>query len=134
LDRLTRSVADFLEVLERSRKGKWALVIGDLSIDTSSPMGEAMATISATFAQLERRRIGERTKEGMAQKKLQGVHCGRSAEMSADTVEKIVSLHKAGLTFSAIAREMNSLGVPTAHNGAKWYPATISKTLARVSI
>ena len=39
LDRLTRSVADFLTVLERSRKGKWALIIGDLSIDTSTPMG-----------------------------------------------------------------------------------------------
>ena len=51
LDRLARNVADFLAILERSRKGKWALIVLDLNIDTATPMGEAMATISATFAQ-----------------------------------------------------------------------------------
>jgi len=133
LDRLTRSVADFLTVLERSRKGKWALIIGDLSIDTSTPMGEAMATISATFAQLERRRIGERTKDGLAQKKLQGVVLGRPVLMNAQTVEKIINLHKEGKGFNAIARQLNLEAVPTTQGGANWYASTVSKTLARVS-
>jgi len=133
LDRLTRSVADFLEVLERSRKGKWALIIGDLSIDTSTPMGEAMATISATFAQLERRRIGERTRDGLAQKKLQGVVLGRPVLMNEQTVERIVNLHNEGKGFNAIARQLNLEAVPTTQGGANWYASTVSKTLARVS-
>lgn len=133
LDRLTRSVADFLMILERSRKGKWALVIGDLSIDTSTPMGEAMATISATFAQLERKRIGERTRDGLAQKKLQGVVLGRPVLMSEQAVKKIIDLHAQGLSINAIARQMNAQGIPTSQGGAHWYPSTISKTLARVS-
>jgi len=133
LDRLTRSVADFLEVLERSRKGKWALIIGDLSIDTSTPMGEAMATISATFAQLERRRIGERTRDGLAQKRLQGVVLGRPVLMNEQTVERIVSLHNEGKGFNAIARQLNLEAVPTTQGGANWYASTVSKTLARVS-
>ena len=133
LDRLTRSVADFLTVLERSRKGKWALIIGDLSIDTSTPMGEAMATISATFAQLERRRIGERTRDGLAQKRLQGVVLGRRVEMNREVEEKIQELRTFGKSFSEIARELNLLSVPTSHNGVRWYPATVSKTLARLS-
>ena len=134
LDRLTRSVADFLTVLERSRRGKWSLIIGDLSIDTSTPMGEAMATISATFAQLERRRIGERTKDGLAQKKLQGVVLGRPVVMQASTIEKIISLHKEGKSFNAIARLLNAEASPTTRGGANWYASTVSKTLARVAV
>jgi DNA invertase Pin-like site-specific DNA recombinase len=132
LDRLTRSVADFLTILERSRKGKWALIIGDLSIDTSTPMGEAMATISATFAQLERRRIGERTRDGLAQKKLQGVTLGRPVLMEASTVEKIIGLHNEGLSFRAIARQLNLEAIPTTHGGLNWYASTVSKTVARL--
>jgi len=133
LDRLTRSVADFLTILERSKKGRWSLVIGDLAIDTSSPMGEAMATISATFAQLERRRIGERTREGLAQKRLQGVVLGRPVTMPASTFQKIVSLHEAGTSFNAIARQLNSEGIPTTHGGSNWYASTISKAINRIA-
>ena len=133
LDRLTRSVADFLTVLERSRKGKWALVIGDLSIDTSTPMGEAMATIAATFAQLERERIASNTRIAMAEKKKQGVHLGRTSEMSAFAVKKIIDLHKEGKSYNAIARQMNEEAIPTQKAGARWYPSTISYTVARLS-
>lgn len=133
LDRLTRSVADFLTILERSRKGKWALVIGDLAIDTSTPMGEAMATISATFAQLERRRIGERTREAMAIKKAQGVHLGMKAIVSPATVEKIVSLHKEGKGYNEIARILNSEAIPTPREGSKWHASTVSYTVKRVA-
>lgn len=133
LDRLTRSVADFLTILERSRKGNWSLIIGDLAIDTSTPMGEAMATISATFAQLERRRIGERTKDGLAQKKLQGVVLGRPVVMQAATVERIISLHNDGKGFNEIARILNAEAIPTTRGGAYWYASTVSKTLSRVA-
>lgn len=133
LDRLTRSVADFLTILERSRKGSWSLIIGDLAIDTSTPMGEAMATISATFAQLERRRIGERTKDGLAQKKLQGVVLGRPVVMQASTIEKIISLHNQGKGFNEIARILNAEAIPTTRGGSHWYASTVSKTLSRVA-
>jgi DNA invertase Pin-like site-specific DNA recombinase len=48
-------------------------VILDLGIDTTTIMGEAMATMAATFAQVERRRIGERTREALAVRRAQGV-------------------------------------------------------------
>ena len=133
LDRLTRSVADFLTVLERSRKGKWALIIGDLSIDTSTPMGEAMATIAATFAQLESARISERVTDGMREKKIMGSTFGRPVLMSERTVKKIIDLHEEGFSINAIARQLNLEAVPTSHGGAHWYASTVSKTLARLS-
>jgi len=67
LDRLSRSVADFGFILEQARSEGWHLVMLDLELDTSTPMGEAMATMAMTFAQFERRMIGLRTKEALAQ-------------------------------------------------------------------
>jgi len=124
LDRLSRSVADFLMILERSRKGKWALIIGDLSLDTSTPMGEAMATISATFAQLERRRIGERTKEALAVKKAEGVILGSPRTMSADIRARILSEVEAGKGYREIVRLLNEEAIPPTR-GNQWHASTI---------
>jgi DNA invertase Pin-like site-specific DNA recombinase len=126
LDRLSRSVADFLAILERSRKGKWSLVIGDLSLDTSTPIGEAMATITATFAQLERKRIGERTKEALAVKKAEGVQLGRPRLLSEAIRNQIIEKAKIkSNSFNSIARDLNSAGVLSA-TGGKWYASTVS--------
>ena len=126
LDRLSRSVADFLTILERSRKGKWSLVIGDLSLDTSSPMGEAMATITATFAQLERKRIGERTKEGLAIKKAQGVKLGAPRLLNPETRSRIEAELATSTPLAVIARRLNEEAIPSA-KGGKWYASTIKK-------
>lgn len=124
LDRLSRSVADFLMILERSRKGKWALIIGDLSLDTSTPMGEAMATISATFAQLERKRIGERTSEALAVKKSQGVKLGAPRTMSADIRARILLEVEAGKGYREIVRLLNEEAIPTVR-GTRWHASTV---------
>jgi hypothetical protein len=133
LDRLSRNVADFLEILDRSRRGGWALIIGDLDIDTSTPMGEAMATISATFAQLERANIAQRTKDALAQKKKDGVVLGRPVVLNSEIVSRITSLRESGLSLQKIADTLNSEGIPTAHSGKAWYPSSVSKTLKRVA-
>lgn len=132
LDRLARNVADFLTILERSRRGKWVLIIGDLDIDTSTPLGEAMATVGATFAQLERARISERTKDALAYKKQQGIKLGRPRQLPIETVREIQKLRKSGKTLQAIADELNRNETLTAHNGRKWYPSTVRYTLERV--
>jgi DNA invertase Pin-like site-specific DNA recombinase len=133
LDRLARNVADFLTILDRSRRGNWALIIGDLDIDTSTPMGEAMATISATFAQLERAKIAERTRDALAHKKAQGVVLGRPVVLAKEVSLRVLDLRQAGASLQAIADTLNLEQVPTAHNGAKWYPSSVSKVLKRVA-
>lgn len=44
----------------------------DLGLDMSASVGEMMPNILVTVAQFERRRIGERTKEGLAVVKQRG--------------------------------------------------------------
>ncbi len=125
LDRLSRSLHDFAGLMKRAQTQKWNLVALDLGIDLSTPAGEFMASVMASASQWERRIIGQRTKDALAQKKAQGVRLGRRMEMDLAVVDQIVSAHEAGAGWSEIARDLNARQVPTAHGGAKWYPSTV---------
>ena len=131
LDRLSRSVAQFANLLERFRSKGWGLVILDLGIDTTTVMGEAMATMAATFAQMERRRIGERTREALAVKRAQGIRLGRPPTLADAVVERITAERERGRTLAAIAGSLNEDGVATAHGGQRWHAATIRSILLR---
>jgi predicted site-specific integrase-resolvase len=67
LDRLSRSVADFARILEDAEHQGWSVVCLDLAVDTRTVTGRAMAHVVATFAQMERERIGERTRPRLPQ-------------------------------------------------------------------
>jgi DNA invertase Pin-like site-specific DNA recombinase len=77
LDRLARSVGHAVDILELAQRQGWALVVLDLNIDLTTPAGEAMAHMLATFAQFERRLIGQRTKDALAAKKARGERISR---------------------------------------------------------
>jgi DNA invertase Pin-like site-specific DNA recombinase len=83
LDRLSRSMLDFAALMATALKQNWALVALDCALDTSTPAGEAMANVLATFSQFERRLIGQRTKEALAAKRAAGVRRGSSADGAA---------------------------------------------------
>lgn len=134
LDRLSRSVAQFANLLERFRSKGWGLVILDLGIDTTTVMGEAMATMAATFAQMERRRIGERTREALAIKRAQGVRLGRPPTLAGALVERIAQERAQGRTLAAIADDLNREAVPTAHGGTRWHPATVRSVVMRLAV
>lgn len=84
LDRLSRSVADFARILEDAERQRWHVACLDLGVDTTTITGRAMAHVTATFAEMERRRIGERTREGMARIKAENPdrHMGRPVTLS----------------------------------------------------
>lgn len=125
LDRLSRSVADAADLLDRAHRGGWSLVACDLGVDTSTPAGEAMANVMATFAQLERRMIGQRTRDALAARRAQGVRLGRPRTLPAEVVARIVTERCAGHGWTAIGKMLDEEAVPTAQGGAQWYPATV---------
>jgi site-specific DNA recombinase len=65
LDRISRNVADFSNVLELLEKNNITFVSIREQFDTSSPMGKAMIYIASVFAQLERETIAERVRDNM---------------------------------------------------------------------
>jgi DNA invertase Pin-like site-specific DNA recombinase len=129
VDRLSRSVSDFAGLMTRAKRKGWALVALDLGVDTSTPAGDLMANVLASVAQYERLVIGQRTREGMAQRKAEGVHLGRRRSLPMNVVAQIVSDHRAGLSLAGIARQLNERSVATAHGGAQWHASTVRGVL-----
>jgi DNA invertase Pin-like site-specific DNA recombinase len=125
LDRLSRSVLDFAQLLDRSLREGWQVVVCDLAVDTATPEGEAMAYVLMAWAQFERRRIADRTRETLAVKRAQGVRLGRPSGLTLPVRTRILAARRDGAGWSQIAAILNADGVPTAHGGALWHAATV---------
>lgn len=102
-----------------------------------------MLHIYAAMAEEEGRRISERTKAALAAAKERGVVLGANGKALAQknrcdalkfdrTIYPLIDNLQADClkTLSQIAQHLNSSGVPTA-KGARWYPASVSRLLAR---
>jgi DNA invertase Pin-like site-specific DNA recombinase len=129
LDRLVRSVINFCEIVERSRKHKWSLVVLD-ALDTESPQGELMAGMLAVFAQFERRLISSRTKNGLAVVKARGKQLGKPSQIPEKTINKIVGLRKDGESLRRITSILNEENVP-APKGKVWHLTTVAEVVKR---
>jgi DNA invertase Pin-like site-specific DNA recombinase len=129
LDRLSRSVIDAAQLIETARREGWNLVALDLGVDFSTAAGSAMAQMTAVFAELERRLIGERTRAALAVKKAQGVRLGRPATMEPRVRRRIVREHRAGASLRRIADKLNRDSVPTTHGGASWHASTVRQAI-----
>ena len=77
LDRLARSVANFLEIQKLLANKSVSLRILDLNLDTSTPMGEMMLGVLAYVAQFERKIMLERQRVGIAKAKSEGKYRGK---------------------------------------------------------
>ena len=131
LDRLSRSVKDVCQVGDMAQHYGWHLSLLDARLDTTTPHGRAQLSMMATFAQLERELIGLRTREGLAEKRAQGITWGGSKPiMDTDTEELILSLRAEGKGMIAIAKELNARNVPTAKGGT-WHGSTVRVVLQR---
>lgn len=131
LDRLSRSVLDFSQLLVRAGSEGWQVIALDLGMDMTSPTGEAIANVVASFAQLERRLIGQRTREALAIARAKGVRLGRPVELAPELELRIVGMRERNLTLRAIADELNAEGVAPARGGGRWYSSTVHRVLER---
>jgi DNA invertase Pin-like site-specific DNA recombinase len=129
VDRLSRSLLDFAGIMEAAQREGWALIALDLPFDLSTPMGQAMSSVVMTFAQLERRLIGQRTKEGLAVKRSEGVKLGRPRSLPDDVRDRIFTEREEGRTLRVIAQALNDEDVPTAHGGKAWYASSVRAAL-----
>ena len=105
LDRLARSVAHLLDVLDVLHAKGASLRILGLGIDTATPTGKLMLTILAGIAEFERGIMLERQREGIAKAKAKGKYKGRKPTALAKSVE-VQALHAAGVGASAIAQQL----------------------------
>jgi DNA invertase Pin-like site-specific DNA recombinase len=133
LDRLSRSIVDFSNLIQEARKRNFNVAALDLGLDLSTPQGELVANVISSVAQWERRIIGERTKDALAAKRRAGVRLGRPSNIPEGVARRILRERASGRTYWAIASGLDEDSIPTAQGGRRWYPATVRHALLRAS-
>lgn len=146
LDRLARNTKDVLilvdDILIPLKK---ALMLVDLKVDTTDPMGYAILSIMAVIAKLERDVINERTQGGRRVKNAQGGYAYGSPAYGQKSVNKelapfdeelevveIIRKHrKSGKSYQKIADFLNEKGIKT-KRGFQWETMQVMRVLKRL--
>ena len=135
LDRLGRNVA-FISALMESG--------ADFVCCDNPHANRLMLHMLAAFAEHEREQISQRTKSALAAAKARGVKLGsprplealkcanavhRSRRPAPEVLNIMRSLAGQGMSYRAIARELNRLNIRTGR-GSQWYDVTVKAKLA----
>ena len=101
LDRLGRDTRDVLNLIhEAEQRGAFVTVL-DPHVSTRGEMGHLVLTVLGMVAQMERRFIKERQREGIQRAKAAGVYAGGKRRLDRN---QIATMHAAGQGPAAIAR------------------------------
>jgi len=141
LDRLTRSVRDLADLLERFDKRGVALVSITETLDTSTATGRMVINLIAAVGQWEREAIGERTAFALAHLRRQGRAYGpvpfgykRTGNLLAKHAEQQAALAVMrnmiadDCSFNQIADKLNDMHVAT-NRGKRWYASSVRAVL-----
>jgi DNA invertase Pin-like site-specific DNA recombinase len=133
LDRATRDQEDAAKLFKRAERNAWRLMDCDKA-DSGDPSQRLLADIRIAVAAEERRKISERTREGLAKARKAGKRLGRPPQVDPALAEQITHMHtRDGLSANMIARQLTERGVPTPRGGARWYQTTVSDILKRAN-
>jgi site-specific DNA recombinase len=143
LDRLTRSVKDLCELLERFERRGVALISVAESLDTGSAAGRLVLNIMTAVSQWEREAIGERTRDALSHKRSNGERVGNiqfGYRLCADgkhvephpaeqaVLHEIHALRKSGTTMRGIAAALNYRSLRT-RRGSAWRLESVARVL-----
>jgi DNA invertase Pin-like site-specific DNA recombinase len=103
-DRFARSTKHLLLALEEFRSLGIQFISYQESIDTNSPLGQALFTIVSAVAQLERDLIRERVSAGIRFARESGKQLGRP--QASVSRERILELKATGASIRTIAKEL----------------------------
>ena len=100
LDRLGRDTRDVLNVVHEAEQRGASVTVLDPHVSTRGEMGHVVLTVLGMVAQMERRFIKERQREGIARAKLEGAYAGGKRRLDR---ERARVLHAEGQGPAAIA-------------------------------
>ncbi|CAM3166082.1 recombinase family protein [Vibrio rarus] len=111
LDRLGRDNIDVQQTIQALSDAQVKVVCLDLPVsDLSSSEGKLMLQMFSAFAEFERNRIRERTREGLERAKYEGKKLGRPAAIA--TTKLVQTCKSEGLSQSKTANQLG-LGIAT---------------------
>lgn len=155
LDRVSRSIADFSQLLLMFEKYNVKFVSATENFDTDTPMGRAMINIVMTFAQLERETIVERVTDNYYFRANNGYWAGGYApygykikhiigndgkrhsileidEEKSKIVEEIYDMYvNQSISMRKISQNLNLREIPTLKGNYKWGICAVNAILSR---
>lgn len=153
LDRVSRSITDFANLLNMFEKYNVKYISATEQFDTSSPMGRAMIYIVMVFAQLERETIAGRIEDNYRYRAKYGYFMGGNTPFGYDSqrieisgkkvsilvpnngavlLQKIFDSFLSGESVYSICRTLNNNGYRTA-KGSLWSAVAIKRVLSNIS-
>ena len=150
LDRISRSIIDFANMMELFQKHNVEFVSSTEKFDTSTPMGRAMLNICIVFAQLERETIQKRVTDAYYSRCTKGFHMSGAAPYGYKLTPIVMNgirtnmfeaepeaAERVKLMFEMYAEPQNSFGDIAKHfageniskRGTQFTRATISQLL-----
>ena len=151
LDRISRSLSDFVNILQEFKSHKVEFVSSQEAFDTSSPYGELIVKILMVFAEFERTSIINRVTQAYAHRSEMGFYMGGRQPYGFELVPTVIhniktkklepvpdEIEQIQYIFELYAQENMSLGrllnilvneekLPL--NGSKWSTAKLSVML-----
>ncbi|MBD8686012.1 MULTISPECIES: recombinase family protein [unclassified Rhizobium] len=103
LDRLGRDTRDVLNIVHDCQQRGAFVTILDPHVSTRGEMGPVILTVLGMVAQMERRFIKERQREGIQRAKEAGLYKGGKNRLNHET---IIQLREDGLTSASIAKKL----------------------------
>ena len=120
LDRLSRSLKDLLNTLERIQVAKASFQSLTEAIDTGTPAGRMMMQIVGSFAEFEREMLRERTRHGLEAARREGRVGGRRPKLTSAQEREIVAMVTSGQKRAAETARLFQV-----------HPSTVSRLLVR---
>ena len=94
LDRLSRSLLDFEQLMTRLQANEVEFISLRENFDTTTAMGKAMVRVALFFAQLEREQTAERIRDVFSWRAEQGLYNGGTRPFGYDSVSSELIPHK----------------------------------------
>lgn len=152
LDRLTRSVRDLGDLVERYFAKRFALMSVLDSVDTRTAGGRLVLNVLASVSQWEREAGGERTREALAHVRSEGVRLGaegmgwrrgngrddsgrrevHGVDEERETIDMMRELRSEGHSLRQICTTLTQRNRRT-KRGGRWSPKVIASVLQRAS-
>lgn len=149
LDRISRSLPDFVSLTEKLRKHGVTLISKSEGFDTSSETSLILLNILMMFAQMERGAISQRVRDNYHSRGKKGLYLGGYPPFGYDKkpitvgkihtscyvknknselVEQIYKQYTAGGSYTGIAASLNDLGIRTS-KGKSWTAGAIKRII-----
>lgn len=150
LDRISRSLIDFVTLSEELKKHKVTLISKSEGFDTSSETSSILLNILMMFAQMERNAISQRVRDNYYARGKMGLYLGGYSPFGYDKTEfshggiktsrlirnsqadAVLSIYEAYVyrnkSYNSIAADLNDIGIKTRNSGI-WTAGSVRRIL-----